>query len=100
MYVLVRKDLPASQIVVQASHAAIDASRYFLRKEEEHPHLIVCQAKDELGLLKERQKIANLGIEVTTFYESDRNGEATAFATEIIEEEDRDVFRRCQLLKL
>lgn len=98
MYILVRKDLSASQIVVQAAHAAIESTRYTSPADAEHPHLVVCGVKSEAELLKEVNRLDTFGISGKVFYEEDRNNEATAWASEIIYGEKRSFFRRYRLL--
>lgn len=108
MYVLVRKDLPPSQIVVQTAHATIEATRTYISPAEscgqpgewQHPNLVVCGVESETKLLTEWKRVVESGIRTKIFHEADRNNEATAFATEIISGEGRKLFRKYQLLKL
>lgn len=95
----VRKDLPQTVQVVQASHACIEATRAFLEKDVEHPHLVVLAVKDEPQLFKSAKKLDTAGIRYCTFIEPDRGGEATALATEPISGEQRRFFKNYQLLK-
>ncbi len=85
--------------MVQASHACIEATKAFLDHDLEHPHLIVLAVKDEAALFKSADKLASAGIQFRVFTEPDRNGEATALATEVIFGEQRRFFRNYQLLK-
>lgn len=99
LYCFVRKDLPHPTQVVQASHACIDATKAFLDDNLEHPHLVVLGVKDEAALFKSANKLASAGIKFRIFTEPDRDGEATALATEAIFGERRRFFRTYQLLK-
>lgn len=98
MYVLVRKDQPYGQIVVQAGHAAIESSRQYLPANLDHPHLIVCGVRNERELMKESARLDKSGIRHTMFYEADRNDEATALASEPVFGENRKHFKRYRLL--
>jgi hypothetical protein len=78
----VRRDLPAAQIAVQASHAAIEAARHFLMPDQTHPHLVLCRVGSERNLLAAADRLDRLGIRFRIFREPDRAGGATALATE------------------
>jgi hypothetical protein len=80
--VLVRRDLPAAQIGVQAIHAAIEAARHFSPPDRPHPHLVLCRVPSERDLLSAADRLDRLGINFQLFREPDRAGEATALATE------------------
>ncbi len=62
-----------------------------------HPYIIMFGEKTEEKLKKALVYVQNLGYKIYTFHESDRNGELTAFATEIIERTED--FKKFQLLK-
>lgn len=91
---LVRRDLPAAQIAVQAAHAAIEAARLFLPPELTHPHLVLCRVATESDLLRAADRLDRAGIRFALFREPDRNNEATALATEPLCAERRDVLAR------
>ena len=97
VYVFIRKDLSFPQQVVQSAHAAIEAAKSFLDNELDHPHLVVLGVKDQQQLYKSAQKLDRAGVQYRIFTEPDRNGEATALATEPIFGEQRHLFRayRC-----
>jgi len=80
--VLVRRDLPAPQIAVQAIHAAIEATRQFLPTPTEHPHLVLCGVADQQALLTAADYLFRKVIRFCIFREPDRDNEATALATE------------------
>jgi len=85
-------------MVVQASHACIEATKAYLHPELEHPHLVVIGVNDESRLYKCASKLDKVGIRYKTFLESDRNDEATAIATEPIFGEARQHFKNYTLL--
>ncbi len=99
MYVLVRRDQSYGQIIVQTGHAILEATRHFLNATQEHPHVIICGIKSEVGLLQEQSKLTAIGIKTKMFYEPDIGNQATAFATEIIVGETRKYFKKYQLIK-
>lgn len=100
MYVLVRKDLPGSQQAVQAAHAAIEATRTYLTPEDAHPSVIICSVKNESKLLKCAKELADSGIEFQLFKEPDMNNECTALACSPLVGDDRQPFKKYQLLNL
>lgn len=83
---------------MQASHACIESAKAFLDNELEHPHLVVLGLKDEQQLHKSAQKLDQAGVRYRIFIEPDRNGEATALATEPIFGERRRLFRNYRCL--
>jgi hypothetical protein len=80
--VLVRTDLTAPQICVQAIHAAIESTRNFLPPDSEHPHLVLCGVATIKRLLAAADYLFLHGIRHTLFREPDRDNEPTALATE------------------
>lgn len=101
MYVVVREDISHAQQAVQACHAAIKASRSFLPEVAiiNSPNLVVCTAPDEAALHAVLEDVHRAGIRAALFREEDMNGEATAFATELVTGSQRRVFRKLPLLK-
>jgi len=99
VYVLVRKDLPPAQQVVQSCHAAFEAARSFLPAGQEHPHIIVCQVRDELTLRQSLDKLQTHGVRCRAFLEPDLGNELTALATEPVFDGTRRLFRRFPLLR-
>jgi hypothetical protein len=95
----VRKDLSPSQISVQSAHAAIEIARSHISPELEHPSVIICGVNDESKLQKQLDHYRSLGVICKPFYESDLDGQLTAFATEPIAQDNRRIFKRLQLLK-
>lgn len=83
--------------MVQAGHAAFESA---LRhsKDLDHPHFVVLGFKNEQQLEKAYQKISSFDIKLYPFYESDRDNELTAFATESIFENKRHLFKKYNCL--
>lgn len=98
MYVLVRTDLSPSQQIVQSCHAVIEASGT-ISPNLDHPHLVLCGVKSEEQLAHSLQSLREKGIVCKPFYEADLGGQLTAFATEPIFDDQRQFFRKFQLLK-
>jgi hypothetical protein len=96
--VLVRSDLPATQIAVQAAHAAIEASRQFLLANSEHPNLVLCGVGSEVRLLAAADHLFRNGVRHALFREPDRANEATALATEPLSGERRHALDRFRCL--
>ena len=97
IYVFIRKYLSFPQQVVQSAHACIESAKSFLSNDLEHPHLVVLGVKGEQQLYNSARKLDKAGVQYRIFTEPDRNGEATALATEPIFGERRHLFRsyRC-----
>lgn len=96
MYVLVRNDLSTPQKAVQSAHAAIEASRAFIKHGEEHPSVIILVVKSEHKLKVIADK---LDVKYRAFFEPDIGNQLTAIATAPISGEQRQFFRKFQLLK-
>jgi hypothetical protein len=97
--VLVRKDLPHPQQVVQACHASIEAARSFLPTGAAHPFVIVCGIRDGPALARCLERLRSLGIAHRPFHEPDIGNQLTAIATEPLRPEQRRFFRKYQLLR-
>lgn len=95
---LVRTDLPPTQIAVQAMHAAIEAARRFLPPDSDHPHLVVCGVPSAGRLLAAADFLFRRGVHHALFREPDRDHEPTALATEPISGERRRLFDRFRCL--
>jgi hypothetical protein len=96
--VLVRRDLPAAQMAVQAAHAAIEASRQFLPANSEHPSLVLCGVASEERLLAAADHLFRNGVRHALFREPDRAHEATALGTEPLCGEHRRALDRFHCL--
>lgn len=100
IYVVVRSDLTVAQQAVQATHAAIKASRSFLPESaiENSPNLVIVNIGSEKELLSLGEELVKLGIRFCLFQEEDLGKENTALATELISGAARRVFRKYKLL--
>lgn len=97
---MVRRDLSAPQRAVQAVHAAIEAvNGGLIRGDAPHPHVVLCTVRDEHALHAALGRAEAAGVRASLFREPDRDGEATAFATEPLRDEFRGPFRKYQLLQ-
>lgn len=100
VYVFVRSDLSHAQIVVQTSHAAIEAARQgLIPADRPHPHLVVLGVRDENKLIQIQSKLEAAGIRFRSFIEPDIGNQLTAIATEPISGERRKFFKNYQLLQ-
>ena len=96
MYIVVRNDLTNAQKAVQSTHAGIEASREYIKKDDEHPSVIITVVKNERKLKK---LIDKLEIEYKVFKEPDIGNEITALATRPLYGEERKIFERYMLLQ-
>ena len=80
-YVLVRRDIPLEQQMVQACHAALEAGFEF-----ESPaitsSLIVCTVPDRFALLEAEERLARYSIRTKLFFEPDWGMGHSALASE------------------
>ena len=78
---IVRRDIPLADQIVQASHAALEAGFRFERPDETS-HIVLLSADDEQSLMLERDRLEAVGINCVLFHEPDEpiNG-WTALAT-------------------
>ena len=97
VYVFIRRDLPFSQQVVQACHAAIEAAT-LISSDLAHPYLVVCGIRNEPHLQKALSRLQQEGVVCRPFIESDIGNQLTAFATEPIFSDRRHIFRRYNCL--
>lgn len=95
MYVIVRNDLSGPQKAVQSAHAAIESGRRYLKEGEEHPSVIILIVKNERKLIELQDKIP---YDHVVFREPDIGNQVTAIATKPLVGEEREFFKRYQLL--
>ncbi len=87
------------QKCVQSCHAAIESAKYLFSNNKEHPHLVVCEVKNENSLKKAIENLNQTNIKYKVFIEPDIGDEITALATEPLSGEERRFFKKYQLLK-
>jgi hypothetical protein len=90
--------LSVGSYCVQSCHAVIEASKHF-GFTQEHPSVIVCEAKNEETLLKFAKKLQEANIGFKAFQEPDIGNQFTALATEPVFGDKRLFFKNFQLLK-
>lgn len=81
VYVLVRKDIPLHQQLVQASHAAFEAGLRWHSPDDEVASLIVLEVPHKAALLRAARKLGTRGIDHHVFYEPDFDMGESALAT-------------------
>lgn len=99
MYVLVRNDLSAAQKAVQSGHALIEATREYMTNDTEHPSVIICVVKSEDKLKKCAEELSEKGISFKHFSEPDIGNQWTALASKPLFGDDRNAFKRFQLMR-
>jgi len=97
IYIFVRNDLSYAQKVVQSCHAAVEATRQFV-KDDERYKIVVLAAKSEPKLMSIMTEAGGHGIKTTYFVEPDLKYQVTAVATEPLDEEQGKRFARYKLL--
>lgn len=96
-YVIVRKDIPLHQQLVQSAHAAHYAG-FRTPEPDEICSLITLQVADEWALFQAYRHLAMSGIKVVPFFESDWNMGLSAIATEpLFTREQRQPLRGYEL---
>ena len=95
IYVIVRNDLSNAQKAVQSSHAVIESSRKFLPINAEHPSVIILIVKNQKKLIKISE---HMDLEHVVFREPDIGNEMTAIASRPVMGDEREYFKKYQLL--
>ena len=95
MYVIVRKDLSTPQQAVQATHAALEASKH--NDIPKDLHLVLCSVKDKRALSKTAFNFSKSKVNLHMFYEPDLGNELTAIASDVVY--DRRPFKHLKLLR-
>lgn len=96
VYILIRKDLPNAQRVVQSSHVAWEVSKKY--NLDTHPSMVLIGINSQSHLLKQRDSLQSQGLEVVEFKEPLFNNEVTALGILVTSEADRAKFKKYQLL--
>jgi peptidyl-tRNA hydrolase len=95
--VIVRKDLPVAQQLVQAAHAAHESGLHLCEDKSKVNYLVALEVPDEDRLLAAHERLEDRGIKTILFREPDRNNEATALCTEPIWGNRRKIFSKYSL---
>lgn len=96
VYILIRKDLPNTQRVVQSSHVAWEVSKK--HNLEVHPSMILIGLNNLKHLETQKKKLQDQGLEVVEFSEPLFNNEITAIGILVTKESERELFKKYQLL--
>jgi len=99
VYVFVRKDLPLTDQVVQAAHAALEAGIVFGAVSKEPSSLIMLTVPDAESLHRAKAHCEYCGIRSEMFFEPDWNYGHTAFATEPLIQSERHFLKGFPLWK-
>ena len=67
--------------------------------DSEHPHLVLCGVRNESDLLNVSARLQAYNIQFRAFQEPDRNNEYTSIATEPIDGNRRNIFKRYHCFK-
>lgn len=98
-YVLIRKDLPLPQQIVQSIHAAYEAAGKFNDDTSQTYSTVLCQVSNEEDLIKASRKLEYSGIRHHIFKEPDINFQSTALCTEPLTQDRRKIFSNWKLWK-
>lgn len=97
VYILLRKDLSPSMQIIQASHACLEAAWKWKRGSSDPINICLLALPSENALLKAEERLQQRGISTYAFYEPDDNLHWTCLCTEVIEEGQRQAFKKYQL---
>ena len=100
IYVFVRTDISVEQQMVQAAHAAAEASRRFYEPHHGVASLIILAASGVPGLVKAQTQLEARGVEHTVFFEPDWEMGYSAIGTRPLLDSERPLLRGWQLWKL
>jgi hypothetical protein len=103
IYIFIRTDIPLSQQIVQASHAAVESGVLFYKKHLRYPSpasIVLLQVESEKELLKARHVADGAGILNYTFcepeaYDPTKPGQPLGFTsvcTEPVKDKQRSTF--------
>lgn len=100
VYVLIRKDIPLEQQLVQVGHAAWEAGLAFENPSRETASLIVLEVANREELLEAGKRLNRYGIEHKMFFEPDFEMGHSALATRpVAEKKERFLFKKYPLYK-
>ena len=94
MYVLVRRDLPMSQQVVQSGHAVAEFLLRGPKTKWKNGTMIILGVSGRRQLKSWRRRLDGMGVKYKIFREPDIGDQATALATV----HTGEIFRRLSLL--
>lgn len=97
-YVFIRKDLSIPQLIVQSSHAALEAGFSFDRPPTT-PHLVLIGVDSEDHLISTADYLGTQGIEFEMFFEPDDNTGYTSIATRPLFGDERKLLSKFKLFK-
>jgi hypothetical protein len=92
VYILVRKDMPLEDQVVQSNHASLEAGFSF-GKPADHPHIVLLEVDDQDELLSWANFLKYNSIDFRMFFEPDDQLEYTALTTEPLYGKSREHFK-------
>lgn len=98
MYIFVREDLSGPQRVVQACHAAIEASAFYHLDDLEHPSVIILGVKDEQELEQVEKELPYF-FHYEVFKEPHWDHQKTSLAVFPVREDYREWFAKFKLLR-
>jgi predicted transcriptional regulator YdeE len=93
--VIVRKDIPVADQIVQVGHAAQSAAREF--EYQDNTHMVVLQVPDGQALTEAMVHIERHEIKYAKFHEPDEDMGYTALCTEAITGNSRHCMRKFKL---
>lgn len=97
-YLFIRKDLSLPQLIVQSSHAALEAGFRFDRPHAT-PHLVLIGVDDQEQLKQTADYLSVHDIEFEMFYEPDNGTGYTSIATRPLFGGERRPLRKYKLFK-
>lgn len=97
-YLFIRKDLSIPQLIVQSSHAALEAGFSFERPHTT-PHLVLIGVDSQDHLVATADYLGMHGIEFEMFFEPDDNAGYTSIATRPIFGAERKPLSKFKLFK-
>ena len=96
-YVLVRTDIPLANQMVQATHAAYEASKRFSPCQEVIDYAVICRVDSLESLLKAKHYLDSHFVQNYLFIEPDIDNEATALCTEPLYNNKRKILSNYKL---
>jgi hypothetical protein len=104
LYIFVRQDMSPEQIVVQTAHATFVAGTRIAKGltayNPDYVHFVVLGVQNHRELVNVYDHLNEQGVGKFAFFEGAMNDDMTAFATGIITQDKRYLFRDFELLKI
>lgn len=96
LYVIIRRDMPNHQKIIQTSHITWEVCKEYGIKK--HPNVILISVKNEESLDKQIHYLENNNLKVFKFYEPLMNNQLSGIGVFTSDDKDRSFFKKYNLI--